>query len=208
MILSINHIDKNRYLRKNSKAGGVIYKITNILTDDFYIGSSTNLYKRYYTHIYHMRKQKNTCIKLNRAVKKYGEENFKFEIISKCPIEYVLKMEQWFISNLKPSYNIALIAGSNFGIKRSEEVKLEKSKSQKNKWADPEYRKYHVEKLALNWKKGSKHHSAKVNEEMVISIKRLLSRSISSVEISKELDISLSIIKDIKRNKTWKHVTL
>jgi hypothetical protein len=207
MILDITSSDKNKYFRKNSKHG-VIYKITNLINGEFYIGSSTNLYKRYYTHLNDMRNQRKTCVRLNRAVNKYGEDNFKFQIIARCPMEYVIRLEQWFISNSYPQYNIAKIAGSNLGIKRSQEVKLERSIIQKKNWDDVEYRKHHLEKLSENWKHGSNHKGAKIDESKVIKIKILLKECVSSVNISNELKVSLYIVKDIKRGKTWKHVNI
>jgi group I intron endonuclease len=156
MILDISIEDKKKYFTEKFK-GGVIYKIINILNGEFYIGSSSNLQKRYYTHLYDIRKQNKTCIRLIRAVNKYKEENFKFQIIAKCPIQYVLKLEQWFLDNLKPEYNIAKIAGSNLGIKRTEEVKLNKSNSQKEKWQDEDYKIKHLLNLSNNWKSGIDH---------------------------------------------------
>lgn len=205
MILDITTYDKKKYFSKNFK-GGVVYKITNIINGHFYIGSSANLNKRYYTHLNDMRKEKKTCIKLNRAVKKYNEDNFKFEIIAKCPAEYAIKLEQWFLSNLKPEYNIAKIAGSNLGIKRSEEVKKERSSIQKKHWENNDYRNHHILKLSLNWKQGSSHSMAKIDEHKAYEIKKLLSQSKSYDYICSNLNVSLYTVKDIKRNKTWKHV--
>jgi group I intron endonuclease len=207
MIVKVSDVDKKTYLRKNSKYG-IVYKITNTLTGDFYVGSSTNLYKRYYTHMNHMRKGIKSCIVLNRAAEKYGEENFSFEILAKCPIEYVLKLEQWFISNLKPKYNVAKIAGSNLGIKRTEEVKIRKSVSQKENWKDENYRKKHLESLSKNWKNGTTHPMAKLTEEQVIKIKKELAKGVLPKQVSDNLNLSYCSIKDISRGKTWKSVTV
>lgn len=206
MILNINDIDKSIYLKKKSKKFGIIYKIENKLNSDYYIGSSNNIYKRYYTHIRDIRKNNNTCVKLVRAAQKYGEDNFEFSILAKCPIEYTIKLEQWFLDNLSPKYNIAKIAGSNHGIKRSEKFKKIKSKSQKNNWLNFDYRNHHLDKLSLNWKSGSNHRMAKINEEKASKIKKLLSDGKNCVEVSRLLDVGYHIVKDIKRNKTWKNV--
>ena len=207
MILSINHIDKQKYLRKKSK-DGVIYKITNLINKKFYIGSSTNLYKRYYTHVNHMKTNKKSCVKLNRAAQKYGFDNFKFEIIARCPFEYVLKLEQWFITNLNPEYNIAKFAGSNLGIKRTEEVKFKKSTSQKKNWKDETYRHEHLENLSRNWKTGSNHNMAKLTEDQVIEIKKQLVNNFLPKQVSENLKVSYYSVKDIHRGKTWKHVVI
>lgn len=207
MILSINDRDKQKYFSNKNK-GGIVYRITNIVNGKFYIGSTNNLIKRYYTHIYDIRSEKNTCVKLIRAVKKYGEDNFKFEIILSCPSEYVLKAEQWFIDNLKPDYNIAKIAGSNIGIKRTEEVKYRKSESQKQKWKDELYRTKHLENLSKNWKSGVSHKMAKLTEDEVVNIKKQLLNGILPKKVAENLKASYHSVKDIHRGKTWKHITI
>ena len=74
MVLDISKSDKIKYFKKTVKKG-IVYKITNLLNNDFYIGSTINLYKRYYTHLQDMKTQRRTCIKLNRSVNKYGIDN-------------------------------------------------------------------------------------------------------------------------------------
>ena len=186
MILDISKSDKIKYFKKTIKKG-IVYKITNLLNNDFYIGSTINLYKRYYTHLQDMKTKKRTCVKLNRSVNKYGIDNFKFEIIAKCPIEYVIKLEQWFIDNLKPQYNIAKIAGSNFGIKRTEEFKASMSKLQKEKWKDEEYKVNSLEKLSNNWKKGEDHpyYGKKHSEE----IKQKISQAVLNSPKSRNVKV-------------------
>lgn len=207
MILNITQEQKNKYFKNKSKEG-VIYKIENMLNKDFYIGSSSNLMKRYYTHLNHIRSNKELCKKLVRAVNKYGEENFIFNIIEECSVENVLIREQHYLNELNPKYNIAKIAGSNLGIKRSEETKLKKSISQKENWTDENYRKKHLEQLSKNWKKGSNHKMAKITEKDVIQIKLKINQGLTSKEISESLNVSYYSVKDIKRGKTWKHVQI
>ena len=62
---------------------------------------------------------------------KYGLDCFKFEILAHCPREYLIKLEQWFLDNLKPSLNIDKRAGSRLGSKLSEETKALLSKLKK-----------------------------------------------------------------------------
>lgn len=205
MILAISSENKQKYFSEKQK-GGVVYKITNEVDGKFYIGSTNNLIKRYYTHIHDIRSGKNTCVKLIRAVSKYGEENFKFEIVCECPTNEVLKTEQEYIDSLKPHYNVAKIAGSNLGIKRTEEVKLKKSASQKKNWEDEAYRIKHLENLSKNWKTGSSHNMAKLTEEQVIDIKKHLANGLLPKQVADKLGLSYYSIKDIHRGKTWKNV--
>jgi group I intron endonuclease len=207
MILDITLEDKIKYFKNNSKEG-IIYKIKNSLNNDFYIGSTGNLKKRYYTHLNDIRSNKNTCIKLIRSVNKYGEQNFIFEIIEKCNINELLTREQYYLDILNPKYNISKIAGSNLGIKRTKETKLKKSISQKENWKKEEYREKHLKELSKNWKKGSLHKMAKLTEEDVKKVKIKLNEGFSPKEISECLNLSYHSIKDIKRGKTWKHVEI
>ncbi|MCA2656636.1 MAG: GIY-YIG nuclease family protein [Chitinophagaceae bacterium] len=207
MILSIDSESKKKYFSGQQK-GGVIYKITNNINNNFYIGSTNNLIKRYYTHINHMRLGKNTCPKLIRAVSKYGENNFKFEIVCECPTDKIIETEQKYIDNLKPHYNVAKIAGSNLGIKRTDEVKLKKSVSQKQKWKNKTYREEHLKNLSKNWKAGTNHWAAKLTEEQVIEIKKQLANGIIPKQVSDNLNVSYYSVKDICRGKTWKHIEI
>lgn len=83
-----------------------VYKITNVLTNNCYIGSSSRIFYRWITHKGALNKNQHINKHLQRAWNKYGKENFKFEILVKCPKEYNYKVEQWFIDNLHPSYNL------------------------------------------------------------------------------------------------------
>lgn len=106
----------------------VIYKITNKINDKFYIGSAVSFNHRINTHKCHLRKRTHHSKKLQASWNKYGEFNFKFESLCNCPKEYLIKLEQWFIDNLNPNYNISRKAGSMLGTKRNNEQKQNMSK--------------------------------------------------------------------------------
>ena len=55
-----------------------IYKITNKINGKIYIGQSKNPQKRFLSHCY--KKEKYVSL-INRAINKYGEKNFSFEIL-------------------------------------------------------------------------------------------------------------------------------
>jgi group I intron endonuclease len=207
MNLNISIEDKAKYFKNNYKEG-IIYKIINSLNNDFYIGSTSNLKKRYYTHLNDIRSKRNTCIKLIRSVNKYGEKNFRFEIVEKCNINELLVREQYYLDLFNPKYNISKIAGSNLGIKRTAETKLKKSLAQKEKWKEEEYKEKHLKLLSKNWKKGSLHKMAKLTEEDVKKIKTKLKDGAKPKEISKCLSLSYYSIKDIQRGKSWKHIEI
>lgn len=57
--------------------------------------------------------------------------------------------------------------------------------------------------------KGSKHGNAKINEDIAKEIKIMLkSKKHLHREIADKFGVSRDLVKDISRNKTWKHVTI
>ena len=82
-----------------------IYKITNTITGDFYIGSSKDVKKRWTSHKSPSRwkQYKNNPMYLD--MRKYGIENFVFEILAEVEPEKLKDAEQQFIETLKPTYN-------------------------------------------------------------------------------------------------------
>lgn len=53
---------------------------------------------------------------------------------------------------------------------------------------------------------GEKNHNSKINKQIAIEVKTMLNNGISPATISKELDVSKSIVESIKYGKTWNHV--
>lgn len=80
-----------------------VYKITNIITGDFYIGSSKNIEKRWANHKCLSVWKRYPRMKLYQAFIKYSLNNFTFEIIEKT--DNLREREQYYIEQLKPSYN-------------------------------------------------------------------------------------------------------
>lgn len=110
-----------------------VYIIKNSENSKFYIGSSQDIEGRWLNHLYELRKNKHHSIHLQRAYNKHGEDNFKFSILARCPIEYLVKLEQWFLDSMKPEYNILKNAWSVLGMKHSQETKERISKHFKGK---------------------------------------------------------------------------
>lgn len=119
-----------------------IYKISSILTSRLYVGSCANPIKRKSLHFRHLIRGIHCNQKLQRHFNKYGVEDLVFEIIeSGIPLKYLIQVEQLYINELKPYFNLCQIAGSAIGRKHSQKTKNKISSSLKGKEYTEERRK-------------------------------------------------------------------
>jgi group I intron endonuclease len=91
---------------KNLPKCSGVYKITNIVTGDFYIGSSVNIYKRVACHLASLRSHTHTNKYLQSVWNKYKEENFLIITLLICEQHERFRYEQEFINSLNPKYNL------------------------------------------------------------------------------------------------------
>jgi group I intron endonuclease len=109
-----------------------IYKITNTITNDFYIGSAVNFKNRRWGHISSLRKNKHKNRFIQNSWNKYGENAFIFEIIEIVDAkENLIDREQYWIDILSPTFNLAKKAGSPLGVKHSEKSRKNMSLAHK-----------------------------------------------------------------------------
>lgn len=85
-----------------------VYKITNEINGKFYVGSTKDLSRRKKDHFRLLKKGINHSTILQKAVNKYGIDNFKFEILVECSESLLFTIEQQLVNELKPEYNIAI----------------------------------------------------------------------------------------------------
>jgi group I intron endonuclease len=99
-----------------SKIISGIYKIVNKINNDFYVGSSKNINRRWHTHKSTLKYNRHHCIYLQRSWNKYGGQNFSFEILkemSEATESELLSEEAKLILELKPQYNIGAVGGGD-----------------------------------------------------------------------------------------------
>ena len=129
-----------------------IYKITNAITGDFYIGSSKNVKRRWNEHKAPStwKQCKNNPMYLD--MQKYGTDSFVFQVIAEVEEDSLKEMEQQFIEKLQPTYNNYNANGFDF--ERYKEYRKEYQKSDKCKKYIKEYDNqlcfYNGETLSLN----------------------------------------------------------
>jgi group I intron endonuclease len=63
----------------------VIYRITNMANDNYYIGSAESFVRRQWQHKYDLKRGTHKNPKLQAAWNKYGEDMFVFEVIEEVP---------------------------------------------------------------------------------------------------------------------------
>lgn len=120
-----------------------IYKITNIINNKIYIGSTIDYNRRVNTHLRLLNRNEHHSVKLQNSFNKYGEDNFNFTIIELVDdVSELINIEQKWLNLELPLLNMTLIAGlnSHIGLKRSNETKIKISKSLKGKKQSEEHR--------------------------------------------------------------------
>lgn len=105
-----------------------------------YVGSTANLTKRLSEHLRALRRGTHCNCALQKAFNKYGESDIKFEVLAYCDRQDLIGREQRFIDSLEPRYNLARVAGSVLGIKRTAEQNARRSHISKALLDDPVYR--------------------------------------------------------------------
>ena len=116
-----------------------VYKITNTVTGDFYVGSSKNVKSRWACHkcISVWNRYSNNPMYLD--MNKYGLDKFSFQILEEVEIEQLKETEQKFIETLKPTYNRNRADG--WDVERYKETRKEYGKEYRKTDKSKEYQK-------------------------------------------------------------------
>lgn len=200
----------------------VIYKISNIINNKFYIGSTKYFINRRREHIYTLNKKTHRNKYLQRAWDKYGQENFKFEILEEnVDKDKLLEREQFYLDTLKPyleeiGYNLNPTAGSNLGFKMPKEAieKIRKANTGKKHSEETKKRiseiqigkkRKFISKFLISQKcRGEKNPAAKLNWELVREIRNKKLEGLYNRQLAKQYNVSESLISAIIKYKIWK----
>ena len=140
-----------------------VYKIINTITNDFYIGSSKNVKRRWLEHKrpYIWKKNPNNPMYLD--MKRYGIDKFDFQILAEVEPKSLKEAEQQFIETLKPTYNSNRAKGFDFE-RYKEYQKSDKRRECQREYLNKYYNQlcyYNGETLTLN-ALSARFHRAKI----------------------------------------------
>lgn len=111
---------------------GVIYKIENVVNGKVYIGQTRiSFSKRRNSHLHALRSNSHRNNYLQNAWNKYGEKNFKFELVKYCEVDELNELEAQYISSYESlahqkGYNIESGGNVNKIVHPSTRAKMSK----------------------------------------------------------------------------------
>ena len=187
----------------------IIYKATNIINGNIYIGKTVKkLERRIVSHYSTAKNRTNVFSYFHRAIRKYGEENFKWEILCETDNENKLNsLEKFYIacySKMHKIYNMTDGGEGTTGYKHDEESIKKISISSKGK-NNPMYgkspfdiweKRFGKEK-ANNMKKEFYKNRKKFENKIKINIKNLkkYKKIFTNKELAYIFKCSISTIK-------------
>ena len=137
-----------------------VYKITNTVTGDFYVGSSKDVKKRWTEHKCKSTWDRHPNNPMYLDMKKYGVDKFEFQILEEVEPDYLKEAEQQFIETLKPTYNNYNAKGLD--IKKRKEYQKEYRKTDKYK----EYSREHQKEYYQQNRKKRNEYQNKYNNQL------------------------------------------
>jgi group I intron endonuclease len=178
-----------------------IYKIFNIVTEKFYIGSAVNLKARWTQHKGKLRLNIHPNKFLQASWNLHGEEAFEFVILEECDKQDLSTLEQKWLDDTQCcdrniGYNLYKIAGSPLGSKWSEERKI-KARERMTGFRHTEEAKAKMREIQSNRPKeiGAKISAGKIgykhSEETKAKIK-LANIHLTSAELRAKQKVSVS----------------
>jgi len=135
-----------------------VYSVLQLSTGRHYVGSAVRLDRRWLRHVWDLKNSRHHNSKLQRSWDKYGEDDFRFDILEVCERGQLEAREQFWIDETRPFFNILRKAYSAANFKHSEEALERMSEAQKLVWEQrtPEERSRIVKQQGFTMK-GAKH---------------------------------------------------
>lgn len=204
-----------------------IYKITNLIDGKVYIGQTVNYNKRKKRHLSSLKNGNHHNEHLQRAFDKHGEDSFKIELIKKCNIEELDKLERYYIKELDAcnhdkGYNM-MYGGQRYR-NFTKEVRLKMSEAGKGRKFTNEHKKKislahkgrklsqeHISKMSATKKKtkihcGEKNPNALISDSVAKKIIMDLLANMAVKDIANKYQVSSDVVYNIMYNKSYLHI--
>ncbi len=160
-----------------------VYKIVNLESGKYYVGSSNDLHKRWTQHLSCLRRGKHKNRHLQNAWNKYAEDVFAFVVVVETETqEEAHEIEQKWLDEKELKYNIA------------DSVQVYAYWKGKN----------HSDKTKAKLMEGSGKN--KLMPEQVLEIRGRYKRPPTHKELAQEYGVSATTISRIIRRETWKYL--
>lgn len=128
------------YDNKDLKRPG-IYLISSTIDDRCYVGSTVDILGRWGWHKKDMRNGRHPNPKLQNFYNKHGLGCLEFSVLEFCEKEGLIDKEQFYLDSVKPQFNIRKKAGSNLGVKMSEESNRKRREAYfRKRWKPPSFK--------------------------------------------------------------------
>lgn len=115
-VLSVPNVENN-HVKKHKISG--VYKITNTVTGQFYIGSAIDTTRRKNSHFSMLSRNKHDNIFFQQSYNQYGKASFVFELLEEVREQNLFAREQFYLEQYfdccKQCFNIAPLAESTLG---------------------------------------------------------------------------------------------
>jgi len=158
-----------------------VYKITNLLNNKIYIGKTSDYKKRWYKHIYTSKKDIKKSL-IHKAIKKYGIDNFKFEILEENLIQDELtNREIYYISLYKTNVKKY---GNKYGYNLTDGGEG-------------------ISGYKYTTKQKEKINTAKLSKKQVLEILEAYNCGAKVSDIKQTYNVSKSTVNRIIRGKCW-----
>lgn len=205
-------------MNKEDKETGFIYIITNLINDKKYIGqTSRSVKRRFDEHVWRHGQV------IDKAIDKYGKENFKYDILEECNIDILDEREEYWIAKYDTyegeGYNIHK-GGRTLGIgdehPRTGQItpkevkdKMRKTLKENGTWElrqgenHPYYGMKHTKEIRNKIRKGHHKNSQFNKKEAIKIIKKYYESNFSQNDIAKKYNCHKQTINRIINLKHW-----
>lgn len=182
-----------------------IYLITNNINGKKYIGQSRNLIKRWGQHKTESRRDKPNLI-VDKAIKKYGIDNFSFEILFECPLDM---LDDWETDMIR-LYDSVRPRGYNCvdkcnGVSEEVRLKLSESMKENNPMKNPDVADKVRNKLI------GTHHNRVTEYQIEVTKKRMKENNpMKNPEVAKKVSMKITGRKQDKERviRNSKHTNI